>query len=153
MNTAPQLRHFAELKVKVDPPQEIGHAQHGQRRVIPIIGGTVQGDGWRGKVLPGGADYQLILTPRMADLDAHYVLEMASGELIYVHNRAIRVAEPEITERLIKGEPVDPAEIYFRCCPTFETDAPSMRWITERLFIGTGIRRPDLVEMNFYEVL
>ena len=96
MSTAPALKHFAKLNVKVDPPQEIGHAQHGQRRVIPIIGGTVEGHGWAGKVLPGGADYQLILTPRMADLDAHYVLEIENGERIYVHNRAIRVAEPEI---------------------------------------------------------
>lgn len=153
MHTAPTLKHFAELKVKVDTPQEIGHAQHGQRRVIPIMGGTVEGHGWSGKVLSGGADYQLILTPRMANLDAHYVLELDSGERIYVHNRAIRVAEPEITARLIKGEPVDPSEIYFRCNPTFETDSPSLKWICERMFIGTGIRRPDLVEMHFFEVL
>lgn len=153
MSTPPQLKHFAELKVKVDPPQEIGHAQHGQRRVIPICGGSVEGHGWSGKVLPGGADYQLILTPRMAGLDAHYVLETTAGELIYVHNRAIRVAEPKITARLIRGETVDPTEIYFRCSPTFETESPSMKWITERMFIGTGIRHPDLVEMHFYEVL
>ena len=60
---------------------------------------------------------------------------------------------PRSTERLIKGEPVDPSEIYFRCSPKFETDSPSLQWICERMFIGTGIRRPDLVEMHFFEVM
>ncbi|SEG66805.1 DUF3237 domain-containing protein [Marinobacterium lutimaris] len=149
----PELKHFAELKIQVDQPQEVGKAQHGQRRLIPILGGSVKGDGWTGRVLAGGADHQLILTPRMADLDARYVIETDAGDHIYVHNRAIRVAAPEVTDRLIRGEPVDPAEIYFRCTPWFETTSPALSWITERLFIGTGIRRPEEVELQLFEVL
>ncbi|WP_027854869.1 DUF3237 domain-containing protein [Marinobacterium litorale] len=149
----PELEHYAELKIEVDRPQEIGQAQHGQRRLIPILGGTVKARDWSGRVLAGGADHQLILTPRMADLDARYVIETDAGDHIYVHNRAIRVATPEVTQRLIRGEPVNPAEIYFRCCPSFETESPALSWITERLFIGTGIRRPDAVELQLFEVL
>lgn len=152
MNDVLQLKHFAQLRVTVEQPQEVGETQRGRRRLIPITGGTVRGEGWSGKVLAGGADYQLILTPRLTELDARYTLETDDGELIYVHNSAIRVASPEVTEKLARNEPVDPSLIYFRCTPVFETASKSLGWINERLFVGTGVRRPDAVEMEFYEI-
>lgn len=149
---APELDWLADLTVRVDRPQEVGQTVHGQRRVIPILGGEVTGQGWTARVLPGGADFQLIVTPRLAELDARYTLETDAGDLIFVQNRAIRVAEPELTQRLIRGEPVDPALIYFRCSPRFETASRALAWISERLFIGTGARHPDRVEMRFFTV-
>ena len=149
---APTLDLFAELSVDVGVPQEVGHTVHGQRRLIPILGGTARGTGWTARVLPGGADYQLIVSPRLAELDARYVLETDAGDLIYVQNRALRAAAPEITARLLRGDPVDPALVYFRCCPSFETASPALGWIAERLFIGSGVRRPERVEMQFFTV-
>ncbi|MBJ7539617.1 DUF3237 domain-containing protein [Marinomonas transparens] len=153
MIQAPELKHFATLKVEIETPQEIGVSIHGERRVIPITGGTVQGNGWQGKVLRGGADYQLILTPRLTHLDARYAIELDNGDLIYIHNKAIRVASAEVTQKIKTGVPVDPELIYFRCHPVFETSSSSMQWITERLFVGTGVRRPDLVELQIFEVM
>jgi hypothetical protein len=150
--TVPQLNFFADLSVKVDKPQEVGLTLHGMRRLIPIVGGTVQGHGWTGRVLPGGADFQLIVNERMAELDARYVVEADGGDLIYVQNRAVRTAAPEVMARLVRGELVDPASVYFRCSPSFETASPALAWISERLFIGTGVRLPDQVVMRFYEV-
>lgn len=148
----PTLEFFAELSVLVSTPQEVGHTQHGQRRLIPILGGEARGAGWTARVLPGGADYQLIVSPRLAELDARYVLETDGGDLIYVHNRALRAAAPEITARLLRGEPVDPQQVYFRCSPSFETASPALGWIAERMFIGSGVRRPERVEMQFFTV-
>jgi hypothetical protein len=148
----PALEFFADLSVIVDKPQEVGQTLHGMRRLIPILGGQAQGQGWTARVLPGGADFQLIVTPRLAELDARYVLETDAGDLIYVQNRAVRVAPPELTARLIRGEPVDPQLIYFRCCPSFETASHALGWISERLFIGTGARHPDRVEMKLFAV-
>ena len=149
---APTLDFFAELSVLVGVPQEVGHTQHGQRRLIPILGGEARGAGWTARVLPGGADYQLIVSPRLAELDARYVLETDGGDLIYVQNRALRAAEPEVTARLLRGDAVDPALVYFRCSPSFETASPALGWISERLFIGSGVRRPERVEMQFFTV-
>lgn len=146
----PALRFFAELTVHVSPPVEVGQTPAGVRRVIPIVGGEVEGDGWRGRVLPGGADFQRIATPRLAELDARYVLEIDGGDRLYVQNRAIRVAEPEDTQRLMRGEPVDPARIYFRCQPMFETGSERFAWVNERLFVGSGVRLPDRVVMRFF---
>ena len=44
--------------------------------------------------------------------------------------------------KLLRGEPVDPAQVYFRCNPRFETASPTLRWISERMFVGVGVRHP-----------
>ena len=150
--TAPTLAFFADLSVQVAAPQEIGNTPAGRRRVIPITGGEVRGDGWQARVLPGGADFQLIVGKTMAQLDARYVLETDAGDLVFVQNKALRVASPEVTAKLVRGEPVDPAEVYFRCFPSFETASPALAWINERLFVGTGARHPDRVQMRFFEL-
>jgi hypothetical protein len=120
--------------------------------LIPILGGQVQGDGWTARVLPGGADFQLIVNERMAELDARYTIETDGGDLIYVQNRAVRTAAPEVMARLVRGEPVPPELVYFRCSPSFETASAALSWITERLFVGTGARHPDRVVMRLFEV-
>ncbi len=148
----PELNFFADLSVRVDKPLEVGQALHGMRRVIPILGGEVQGQGWSARVLPGGADFQLILNQRMAELDARYVIETDGGDLIFVQNRAVRTAAPEVMAKLVRGEPVEPESVYFRCSPSFETASNALSWINERLFVGTGARHPDRVVMRFFEV-
>lgn len=152
MITAPELKHFATLEIEVTAPQEIGKTLHGERRIIPILGGKVTGDGWQGKVLGGGADYQLIVSPRMSHLDARYAFETDQGERIYIHNEAMRVASAEITQKIKDGELVDPKDVYFRSVPKFETSSDRFQWITERVFIGVGIRKPTLVELQIFEV-
>lgn len=148
----PQLRFFADLSVHVSTPMEVGQTVHGQRRVIPILGGSVQGQGWTARVLPGGADFQLIVNSRMAELDARYCVETDGGDLIYVTNRAIRTASPEVMAKLVRGEVVDPESVYFRCSPSFETASKALGWISESFFLGTGARHPDKVVMRFFEV-
>jgi len=57
----------------------IGASKRGSRNIIPITGGTMSGK-VNGKILPGGADYQL------SGLDARYTLKANDGELIIVRN-------------------------------------------------------------------
>ena len=148
----PPLNFFADLAVEVGRPQEVGRTARGLRRLIPILGGEAVGQGWRARVLPGGADFQLVVRDTLAELDARYVLETDGGDLIYVQNRAIRSGPPELMARLVRGEPVDPSLIYFRCSPSFETVSASLGWINERMFVGTGARYPDKVVMRFFEL-
>ena len=150
---APALAPFADLTVQVAAPIEVGAVGHGVRRVIPILGGSCIARDWSARVLAGGADFQLIVNDRMARLEARYVLETDAGDRIYVHNDALRTAAPEVMARLVSGEPVDPADVYFRCAPRFEASAPALVWMMERVFLGTGLRRPSDVVMRFFEVL
>jgi hypothetical protein len=149
----PTLELVARLTVKVGAPIEIGGTGAGLRRVIPIVGGEVRGPLLRGRVLPAGADYQLVRSDEtVAELAARYVLELEDGTRVFVANDALRRAAPDVTARLVRGEPVDPALVYFRCAPRFEAPAGPWRWLAESLFVGTGIRRPDCVDMAFYRV-
>ncbi len=147
-----QLTHCADLTVQVGTPLEVGITTVGRRRVIAITGGQVRGDGWTARVLPGGADYQRVVSETRAELEAHYVLETDAGDLIYVRNQAIRVASAETTAAILRGEPVNPSSVYFRCVPTLETASPSLRWVNDRMFVGAGQRNPDSVVMSFYQL-
>ncbi|MEO7127603.1 MAG: DUF3237 domain-containing protein [Rhodoferax sp.] len=157
---APQLEHIANLTVLVSTPIEAGQVSglnsRGRRRIIPITGGVLSGPRLHGRVLPGGADFQLVVSGTTTDLDARYMLVLDgpqdAGEHIFVQNHAIRRGSADDIARLVRGEPVDPAAIYFRCVPTFEVSSPDLAWLTESLFLGTGARYPDRVEMSFYRV-
>ena len=150
---APALTFFADLEVEVGAPIEIGRVAGGLRRIVPILGGVCRGRGFTARVLPGGADFQLVVSATAARLEARYVLETDAGDRIYVHNDALRTARADAMARLGRGEPVEPAEVYFRCLPRFECAAPALAWLGERVFVGTGVRRPDLVVMRFFEVM
>ncbi len=155
----PVLEPVMDLSVTVATPLEAGQItgthSRGLRRIIPITGGTVLGQ-LNGRVLAGGADFQLVLSETMADLDARYLLQLDDaqwpGAHVYVQNRALRRGSAQDIAKLVRGEPVDPAAIYFRCAPTFEVSHPALGWMTESLFIGTGARFPDRVEMRFFRV-
>lgn len=151
--SAPSLRLLADLSVEVGAPLEVGAVPTlGRRRLIPILGGSAHGPHWQGRILPGGADFQLIAGERVALLEARYVIETDAGDLIYVENRALRSGPPELLARLARGEPVDPASIYFRCAPRFEVSAPALHWMMERLFVGSGVRHPQQVLLRFFEL-
>jgi hypothetical protein len=146
----PALEYFADLQVEVGTPQVLSRGPRGMRRLVPITGGQAQGKGWTARVLPGGTDFQLIVSDTLSELDARYGLETDAGDLIYVQNHAVRAAPPEAMAKLLRGEPVDPAQVYFRCNPRFETASPSLRWIEERMFVGVGVRHPAQVVMRFF---
>jgi len=149
---APPLAHFMDIDVEVGAPVEVGRTEQGLRRVIPITGGSARTRDWQARVLPGGADFQVIATDTLARLEARYVLETDAGDRIYVVNHALRGGPAELIARLARGEPVDPEQIYFRCVPQFEVAAPALQWLTEKVFLGTGARFPDSVRLSIYEV-
>ena len=45
-DVAPELEFVCELKVSVDPGMVLGQTAHGERRIIPITGGTFEGPLW-----------------------------------------------------------------------------------------------------------
>jgi hypothetical protein len=149
----PRLEHLCDLAVTIAAPVEVGQTPAGLRRMIPITGGTVKGARVNGKVLAGGADFQLILDGgTQAHLDARYVMELDDGSRVFVQNTALRVASLENSQRIMNGQPVNPDEVYFRCQPKLEATTPEWAWLSESQFIGSGRRAPDGVFLSFYRV-
>jgi Protein of unknown function (DUF3237) len=148
----PRLTLAMELRVKVGPPLEVGNVPQGRRRIIPIEGGTFEGPMLRGTVMPGGADWQIVRADGLAELDTRYTLRTDAGDIIYIQNAGIRHAPPEIVKKLLAGQDVDPALVYFRTVPTFETAAPHLQWLTRAIFIGSGERHPSDVVVRVWKV-
>jgi len=148
----PELTHVADLVVQVGEPLEIGRIAGNLRRVVPIAGGDVLGPRIRGQVLAGGADFQIMRADGISDLEARYVIETDDGHRIYVENRGVRWGPPELMDQLRRGQAVDPALIYFRATPRFETAAPEYAWLMRNVFVCSGARFPDRVELRFFQV-
>jgi hypothetical protein len=149
----PKLEFAFEVRAEVADPTVIGEMPNGTRRIVNILGGTFEGPKVKGKVLAGGADWQIIRKDGFTEVDARYTLQTDTGRLIYVSNIGMRHAAPEVMRRLNAGERVDPAEVYFRAVPKFETSAPELEWLTRSIFIATGERYPNGVLIRFFRVL
>lgn len=148
----PELSHAFSIRVEVAPPVEQGEIDGARQRFIPITGGTVSGPKLNGKVLPGGGDWQAIHPGGLATILARYALQADDGTVIAIENPGVRVASPEVTERLANGEPVEPDAYYFRGTPKFTvTDGPHA-WLRRKVFVARGIRRPDHVVIDVYTV-
>jgi hypothetical protein len=148
----PTLSFAFELRATVGAPLEVGAVAQGRRRIVPITGGTFEGPNLRGKVMSGGADWQIIRPDGFTELDTRYTLETDKGQIVYVQNAGIRHAAPEVMKRLLAGEVVDPALVYFRTVPKFETASPDLQWLARAVFIGLGERYPNDVRIRFFRI-
>jgi Protein of unknown function (DUF3237) len=153
MATALKTKYVFSLAIKVGAPIVAGDIGHGVRRVIPILGGEVFGDGIKGTIFPVGADFQVLRPNGFTELEAKYAFELDDGAIVYIENIGIRFGPKELLDRIAKGEIVDPTRIYFRSVPKFETGSEKYRWLMANLFIGVGARHPDRVEIDVHQVL
>jgi hypothetical protein len=148
-----RLRALFKADIELAPAQELGAGPLGRRRIIAIAGGRFSGERLSGRVLPGGADWQLIRSDGVAELDARYTLETADGALVYVRNRGYRHGPADILKRLAAGENVDPAHYYMRTTPLFETGDERYAWLNRIVCVASGARRPAAVELEVFEIL
>jgi hypothetical protein len=139
--------------VSVDRPLDLGDVGKGGRRIVPITGGEFFGRRLRGKVIAGGADWQIVRNDGVAELEARYTLETDDGALIYVRNHALRHGPAEAMAALAAGRSVDPSSYYFRGATFFETGAARYAWLTKHIIVCTGEREPAGVKLRFYQVL
>jgi hypothetical protein len=147
-----RLQNLFRAEITLGPPQELGAAPLGRRRIIPITGGRFGGERLSGRVLAGGADWQVVRADGVAHLDARYTLETADGALIYVRNRGYRHGPREVLAQLAAGENVDPALYYMRTTPLFETGDERYAWLNRIVAVASGARRPAAVELEVFEV-
>jgi hypothetical protein len=150
---APGLEYVCQLKVKLKAPFIVGDTPHGLRRIIPIVGGSFEGPSMKGEILDSGADWQIVRKDGVAELEAHYQIKTDDGVIIYIKNIGLRVASPEVTARIGKGEQVSPSEYYFRAVPKFEAPLGKYNWMNNAIFICKGIRNPDNVVIEVWKVL
>jgi len=141
------------IEADLEEPQLFGKTPYGERRVINIVGGTVSGPRVSGKILPGGADWQIIRSDGVADIFAKYTFQIDGGGFVLVTSAGLRHGPPEVIAKLAKGEAVDRSLYYFRTCVRFETGDPKAEWLNRVLTIAIGAREKMKVKLDLYEVL
>ena len=150
----PRLELLYRAAIAVDKPQLFGPTVQasGERRIINISGGEFTGARLHGQVLQGGADWQIIRSDGVAQLEARFTMQTHDGALLYVKNFGFRHGAPDVIARLFSGEVVDPAQYYFRMTPLIETGDARYAWLNSLIMVGSGMRTKDRVIYDVYAV-
>lgn len=127
----PGVEFVFEALVEIAPAQLPGATPMGGRSRVPITGGTFEGPRIKGKVLPGGADWQLRRADGTLTLDADYMIEADDGTLIHVLNHGIASGVPGT------------ATEYLRTTPSFEAPIGPHDWLNKAVFVGTVELAPN----------
>jgi len=149
LNAPPIFTIHAEL----EPVLQFGRTPYGQRRVIGILGGSVRGRKLNGRILPGGADWQIVRSDGAADIQARYTIESEAGAHILVSSDGLRHGPPAVMQALARGDSVDPSLYYFRTVMRFETADPAVDWLNRILALARGQREANAVRLDVYEVI
>jgi hypothetical protein len=132
----PKLEFVYECEATLSPAVEFGKTLEGQRRIIPITGGTFRGPQMRGELLSGGYDWNLSRSDGAGSVEAAYYLKTDDGVLIRIVNEGVSSGGPPA---------IDPnaEEIFFMFThPSFEAPAGKYDWLNRAMFVGTlGARK------------
>jgi len=124
-SAAPTLEFAFQELVTLGAAITPGKTGRGSRNIIPITGGTFEGPGIRGTILPGGWDWQLQRADGCGEVEADYFLKTDDGVVINILNRgAICPPAP--------GKP-----FVVRTHPVFEAPIGKYDWLNKSAFIGT----------------
>lgn len=143
----PRLEFAFEELVTLAPAMSPGKTPYGNRNIIPITGGTFEGPGIKGTVVPGGWDWQLVRADGCVDVHADYMLKTDDGVIINVVNDGV-LCMPR------PGEAAVPA----RTTPRFEAPLGKYEWLGRTAFIGTldiakGPKGEPAVKIRFYKAV
>jgi hypothetical protein len=123
MSNPPICEFVYEAIIDIADVQNLGQSLQGQRFIVNILGGEFNGPCLKGKVLPGGADRQLLRPDGVKELDALYEIQTEDGTVITVHNQVV-VDMPTQEKR------------YARSVVKFRAPAGQYEWLNRRVFVG-----------------
>jgi hypothetical protein len=140
---APRLEFAFEETVTLGMAIPVGETPLGKRNIVPITGGTFEGPGINGTIIPGGWDWQLTRADGCTQIKADYMLKTDDGVVINVINSGALCPPKD-------GKP-SPA----RTQPVFEAPLGKYDWLNRSAFIGTLELVPDAgvpaVKIRFYK--
>ncbi len=146
-------RQIFTMSLQTGTPQPVGLTPNGRRLVVPVLGGTFEGERLKGTVEPGGSDWITVRGDGAYGLDVRIGLKTHDGALIGMTYRGLRHGPPEVIAKLNKGESVPASEYYFRAAMFFETASETYAWLNGVIAVGTGERLPSGPVYSVFEVL
>lgn len=148
----PPLVPMTQVRCEVGELVTLGPAPHGERRYVPLGGGTVAGPELNGTIVEGGVDWQLHRADGVLEIAAHYVVRTGDGALVEVRSEGYRHGPPEVMARLGRGESVPREAYFFRTVVRFTTGAPAWAHLNKVLALACGEREARLVKLDLYRI-
>jgi hypothetical protein len=132
----PKFEFVYECDATLLPAVEMGKTVEGQRRIIPITGGTVRGPRIRAALLSGGWDWNLSRNDGVGSVEAAYYMKTDDGVLIRIVNKGVGASDDG-------PDHADSSErFYMFTNPSFEAPQGKYDWLNRSLFVGTlGARK------------
>ena len=149
---APTLLPMTRIRCEVGQLVSLGPAKYGERRYVPLKGGTASGPELDGELVDGGVDWQVLRADGVLDIAAHYVIRTGDGALVEVQSDGLRHGPAPVMARLARGEPVAPHEYYFRTVIRFTTGATAWLHLNKMLALGVGQRDARQVQIDVYRI-
>lgn len=123
-----------------------GRTLRGERMRVEILGGEFSGPSIRGKIIPGGFDWQLIRPDGYWEIAADYFMETHDGVAIHVRNCGLWHSPT--------GDwPAD----YSVTTPQFEAPDGAYDWLNRFIFTGTlgpaGTREAPAVKISVFKLV
>ncbi len=150
--TPPALLPMCQVHCEVKALVTLGPAPLGERRFVPLGGGTVRGPELNGSLVEGGVDWQIARADGALEIAAHYVIRTDDGALIEVQSHGLRHGPTEVMARLARGEAVARDEYFFRTLVRFTTGAPQWAHLNKVMALAVGQREAALVVLDFYRI-
>jgi hypothetical protein len=148
----PALLPLTQIRCDVGALVSLGPAPLGERRYVPLGGGSVRGPELNGTLVEGGIDWQVQRRDGVLEIAAHYVIRSDDGALIEVQSTGLRHGPDEVMARLARGEAVGRDEYFFRTVVRFTTGAPAWSHLNRTMALAVGQREARLVLLDLYRL-
>lgn len=148
----PQLLPMTQIRCEVQALVSLGAAPGGERRFVPLGGGTVCGPELNGTLVQGGVDWQVARSDGVLEIAAHYVIRSDDGAFIEVKSEGLRHGPADVMARLARGETVAPGDYFFRTLVRFTTGAPGWLHLNRVMAIAVGQREARAVLLDLYRL-
>ncbi len=149
--TGVEMRHLCDMSIGLDLRSV--QSPGGNRMIFTVTGGTVTGERLAGRLLPGGGDWVLLGSDRIARLDVRATVETDDGELIHLTNTGRTVLSDGAMSLIGSGERAEAGRIYSRSSPLFETGSERYAWLNGIVTVAVNEIALDRVGYRIFEVL
>jgi len=137
--------HAFDIRINFDKRWMLGPVSGGAHQGYTSIGAgsTVSGPRLNGKLVDySGADWPVVRTDGVVELNAHYMIQADDGTLIYIRNLGYVHGPLRTANQQPDEPPAIPA--YFRCTPYFRAPQGRHEWLNRTVVVGVGRRVPKL---------
>lgn len=148
----PGLLPMTQVHCDVGALVSLGPGPYGERRYVPLLGGSVRGPELNGRIEAGGVDWQINRADGVLDIAAHYVVLCEDGARVEVQSHGLRHGPPEVLARLAAGEAVPADQYFFRTLMRFTTGAPAWLHLNRVMAIAVGERLAHQVRLQVYRL-